>query len=54
MNVEVKASKVINRSRVAIETGFPCITTIYRCKKVKEERGGALFWRGAPRFDILA
>ena len=53
MNVEVKASKVINR--VAIETGFPCITTIYRCKKVKEERGGgALFWRGAPRFDILA
>ena len=52
MNDEVKASKVINR--VAIETGFPCITTIYRCKKVKEERGGALFWRGAPRFDILA
>ena len=52
MNVEVKASKVMNR--VAIETGFPCITTIYRCKKVKEERAGALFWRGAPRFDILA
>ena len=52
MNVEVKASKVMNR--VAIETGFPCITTIYRCKKVKEEREGALFWRGAPRFDILA
>ena len=54
MNVEVKASKVMNR--VAIETGFPCITTIYRCKKVKVERGGggALFWRGTPRFDILA
>ena len=42
MNVEVKASKVINR--VAIETGFPCITTIYRCKKVKEERGGVRFF----------